>query len=179
MLQRALARHRPTTVARLPLLPPAQESTFVTCCPRPPHGMKWEPPGEPSWRERDDGLLKSGMGRAARTVRASRRHAGTATGAHHGRLRASQAPSGVPRNSYRPWGHRGALWAGVGAYGVRASVKMNNPIPYTHSTSLRTCIATAPPWAVPCTHREAEPWLQEARAQGVPPARCSAGVNLL
>ena len=25
-----------------------QESTFVTCYPRPPHGMKWEPPGEPS-----------------------------------------------------------------------------------------------------------------------------------
>ena len=30
-----------------------------------------------------------------------------------------------------------------------------------------------------CPHREAEPWLQEARAQGVRPARCSAGVNLL
>ena len=48
MLQIALARHCPTTAARVPLLPPTQESTFVTCCPRPPHGMKWKPPGEPS-----------------------------------------------------------------------------------------------------------------------------------
>ena len=30
-----------------------------------------------------------------------------------------------------------------------------------------------------CPDCEAEPWLQEARAQGVRPARCSAGVNLL
>ena len=123
MPQKALTRHCPTTASRLPLLPPPQESTFVTCCPRPPHGMKWEPPGEPSWRERDDGLLKSGMGRAARTARASRRRAGAATGARHGRLRASQALSRVYRNSYYPWGHRGPLWEGMGAYGVRATGK--------------------------------------------------------
>ena len=135
MLQRALARHRPTTAARLPLLPPTQESTFVTYCPRPPHGMKWEPPGEPSWRERDDGLLKSGMGRSAHTARASRRHAGAATGARHGRLRASQAPSRVPRNSYRPWGHQEPLGGAVGALEVRATVEMNVYDRYTHATS--------------------------------------------
>ena len=123
MLQRSLARHRPTTAARLPLLPPPQESTFVTCCPRPPHGMKWEPSGEPSWRERDDGLLKSGLGRTARTARASRRCAGAATGARHGRLRASKAPSRVPRISYRPWGHLGPLGRGVEANGGRATEK--------------------------------------------------------
>ena len=136
MLQRALARHCPTTAARVPLLPPPKESTFVTCCPRPLHGMKWEPPGEPSWRERDDGLLKSGMGRTARTARASRRRAGAAAGARHGRLRASQAPSRVPRNSYRPWGHLGPLGRGVAAYGGRDTVKMNYPVRTTHGASL-------------------------------------------
>ena len=79
--------------------------------------------------------MKSGMGRTARTARASRRRAGAATGARHGRLRASQAPSGVPRNSYRPWGHLGPLGRGVAAYGVRDTVKMKNHVRMTHATS--------------------------------------------
>ena len=54
-------RHHLATVARLPLLPPAQESTPVTHCLRPPHGFRWEALRKPSCRENDDGLLQSGM----------------------------------------------------------------------------------------------------------------------
>ena len=54
-------RHHLTTAARLPLLPPAQESTAVTYCPRPLHGFRCEALRKPSCRESDDGLLKSGM----------------------------------------------------------------------------------------------------------------------
>ena len=42
-------------------------------------------------------LVAEWNGRTARTARACRRRAGAAAGAHHGRLRASQAPSGVAR----------------------------------------------------------------------------------
>ena len=59
--QRALMRHHLTTAARLPLLPPARESTPVTYCPRPLHGFRCEALRKPSCRESDDGLLKSGM----------------------------------------------------------------------------------------------------------------------
>ena len=54
-------RHHLTTAARLPLLPPAQESTPVTYCPRPLHGFRWEALRKPWCRESDDGLLQSGM----------------------------------------------------------------------------------------------------------------------
>ena len=81
-------------------------------------------------------LVAEWNGRAARTARGSRRRAGAAAGARHGRLRASQAPSRVPRDSYRPWGHLGPLGRGVGAYGGRATVKVNNHVPITHATSL-------------------------------------------
>ena len=59
--QRALMRHHLATAARLPLLPPARESTPVTYCPRPLHGLRCEALRKPSCRESDDGLLKSGM----------------------------------------------------------------------------------------------------------------------
>ena len=68
-------------------------------------------------------LVAEWNGRTARTARASMRRAGAATGARHGRLRASQAPSRVPRNSYRPLGHLGPLGRGVAAYGGRATEK--------------------------------------------------------
>ena len=70
------------------------------------------------------GWNDSGMTRTARAARAYRRRAGAAAGARHGRLRASQAPSRVPRNSYRPWGHPGPLGGAVGA------------LVYTHATSV-------------------------------------------
>ena len=54
-------RHHLATAARLPLLPPAQESTPVTYCPRPLHGFRCEALRKPSCRESDDGLLQSGM----------------------------------------------------------------------------------------------------------------------
>ena len=54
-------RHHLTAAARLPLLPPAQESTAVTYCPRPLHGFRCEALRQPSCRESDDGLLQSGM----------------------------------------------------------------------------------------------------------------------
>ena len=54
-------RHHLATAARLPLLPPARESTPVTYCPHPPHGFKCEALRKPSCRESDDGLLQSGM----------------------------------------------------------------------------------------------------------------------
>ena len=60
-------------------------------------------------------LVAEWNGRAARAARGSRRRAGAAAGARHGRLQASQAPSRVPRNSYRPWGHQGPLGGAVGA----------------------------------------------------------------
>ena len=60
-------------------------------------------------------LVEEWNGRAARAARGSRRRAGAAAGARHGRLQASQAPSRVPRNSYRPWGHQGPLGGAVGA----------------------------------------------------------------
>ena len=53
-------RHHLATAARLPLLPPARESTPVTYCPRPQHGFRWETLRKPSCRESDDGLLQSG-----------------------------------------------------------------------------------------------------------------------
>ena len=49
------------TAARLPLLPPACESTPVTYCPRPLHSLRWEAPRKPWCLESDDGLLQSGM----------------------------------------------------------------------------------------------------------------------
>ena len=54
-------RHHLATAARLPLLPPARESTPVTYCPRPLRGLRWKAPGKPWCRESDDGLLQSGM----------------------------------------------------------------------------------------------------------------------
>ena len=54
-------RHHITTAARLPLLPPAQESTTVTYCAHPPHGVKCEALRKPLCRESDGGLLQSGM----------------------------------------------------------------------------------------------------------------------
>ena len=54
-------RHHLTTAARLPLLPPAQESTPVTYCPRPLHGFRCGALRKPWCRESDDGLLQSGM----------------------------------------------------------------------------------------------------------------------
>ena len=66
-------------------------------------------------------LVAEWNGRAARAARGSRRRAGAAAGARHGRLQASQAPSSVPRNSYRPWGHPGPLGGAVGALEVRAT----------------------------------------------------------
>ena len=80
-------------------------------------------------------LVAEWNGRAARAARGSRRRAGAAAGARHGRLQASQAPSGVPRNSYRPWGHQGPLGGAVGALEVRATVEMNVYDRYTHTTS--------------------------------------------
>ena len=59
--QRALVRHNLATAARLPMLPPARESTPVTYCPRPLHGLRWEAPRKPWCLESDDGLLQSGM----------------------------------------------------------------------------------------------------------------------
>ena len=45
--QRALMRHHLATAARLPLLPLARESTPVTYCPRPLHGLRWKALGKP------------------------------------------------------------------------------------------------------------------------------------
>ena len=54
-------RQHLATVARLFLLPPAQESTTATHWPRPLHGLRWEALKKPWCRESDDGLLQSGM----------------------------------------------------------------------------------------------------------------------
>ena len=54
-------RHHLATAARLPLLPPARESTPVTYCPRPLRGLRWKALRKPWCRESDDGLLQSGM----------------------------------------------------------------------------------------------------------------------
>ena len=54
-------RHHLATAARLPLLSPARESTPVTYCPRPLHGLRWKALRKPWCLESDDGLLQSGM----------------------------------------------------------------------------------------------------------------------
>ncbi len=54
-------RHHLAAAVRLPLLPPACASTVVTCCPRLPHGFRWQALRKPSCRESDDGLLQGVM----------------------------------------------------------------------------------------------------------------------
>ena len=109
-------RHHLATAARLPLLPPAQESTPVTSCPRPLHGLRWEALRKPSCRERDDGLLQSGI--AVRRVpreapgrrRARERPPVLATAAsrqakHHPVYPGTHAVHGAIRNRLgEPWG---------------------------------------------------------------------------
>ena len=42
--------------------------------------------------------------------------------------RAADAEPVAELGLYDPWGQRGPLWGGVSAYGIRASVTMNNPV---------------------------------------------------
>ena len=110
-------RHHLATAARLPLFPPARESTPVTYCPHPLHGFKCEALRKPSCRESDDGLLQSGM--AVRRVprEGSRRRAGErppvavlATAAsrqakHHPVYPGTRTIRGTIRDRLRePWG---------------------------------------------------------------------------
>ena len=124
----ALARLPGSSLTRVFWTCPARESKVGSCSPRPPSGRSTDVRSEAPSRVPREGPHEALIGRAAVPRGAAGGRTATAAVADHGRPEASHALSRVAPDWDAPWGQRGPLWGGVSAYGIRASVTMNNPV---------------------------------------------------